>query len=150
VTLVWDGEDVLKIAGSLFGAGLPCKYLELPLGEYGFVQRDEVRGADGRLVGLSTGAGYSANERQVLSLAMVDADHAEPGQEVLLLWGEPNGGSRKANVERHRQLLVRATVAPAPYAAAVRELKRLPSGPERRAQGRAGRRTAECGFQNGA
>ncbi|NEK59479.1 hypothetical protein GCU56_16595 [Geodermatophilus sabuli] len=32
-------------------------------------------------------------------------------------------------VERHQQLQVRATVAPAPYAAAVREMLRAPVGP---------------------
>jgi hypothetical protein len=54
---------------------------------------------------------------------MVDASHAEPGTEVTLLWGEPDGGSRKPHVEVHRQVTVAATVAPAPYAQAVRQFK---------------------------
>jgi hypothetical protein len=43
---------------------------------------------------------------------------------VTLVWGEPDGGTRKTQVERHRQTEIRATVAPAPYADAVRRMKR--------------------------
>ena len=46
-----------------------------------------------------------------MSLASVDAAHAEPGTEVVVVWGEePN--SRKPAVEPHRQVEIRATVAP--------------------------------------
>ena len=85
-----------------------------------------MHGADGQLVGVSSHCGYSINEGAVLSLAMVDAEHAAPGAEVSLVWGEPDGGSRKPQVERHEQTVVRATVAPAPYAQTVRERKRAP------------------------
>lgn len=47
---------------------------------------------------------------------MIDPAHAEPGTEVVVVWGEPGGGSRKPRVERHRQVQVRATVAPVPFA----------------------------------
>ena len=44
------------------------------------------------------------------------------GTEVTLIWGEPDGGSPKASVERpHRQMEVRATVAPVPYSQEARE-----------------------------
>jgi len=44
------------------------------------------------------------------------------GTEVTLVWGEPDGGSKKASVERpHRQMEVRATVAPVPYSQEARE-----------------------------
>jgi vanillate/3-O-methylgallate O-demethylase len=59
----------------------------------------------------------------MLSLVMLDRDHAEPGTELVLTWGEPDGGSRKPNVERHRQCEVRVTVAPAPISTFVRERK---------------------------
>jgi vanillate/3-O-methylgallate O-demethylase len=52
---------------------------------------------------------------------MLDAAHAVPGTSVLLTWGEPNGGSRKPQVEQHEQTTIRATVAPAPFTPAVRE-----------------------------
>ena len=75
----------------------------------------------GKTVGLSMFGGYSYNERSVLSLCTVDHDLAI-GTEVTVMWGEPDGGSAKASVERpHRQLAVRATVAPAPYTREVRE-----------------------------
>jgi glycine cleavage system aminomethyltransferase T len=88
------------------------------------IQRDEVRSLDGTLVGLSTYTGYSTNERKILSIALLDTEHAVPGEEVTILWGEPDGGSRKPRVELHQQTLVRATVAPAPYAAAVQQMMR--------------------------
>ena len=37
-----------------------------------------------------------------------------------MVWGEPDGGSRKATVEPHRQFEVRAIVSPTPYSAVVR------------------------------
>ena len=114
VTLVWNKEDVLRIFGSLLEPGTPYKYLELPIADYGnLMHRDEVRSLDGQFIGLATKIGYSINERKLLSLAMLDVDHVRPGEEVELVWGEPNGGSRKPQVERHQQTRVRATVAPA-------------------------------------
>lgn len=133
VTLVWDTGDVLRIVGSLLEPGMPYRYLDLPIADYGnMVHRDEVRTRDGKLIGLSTYSGYSINERKLLSIALLDTGHATPGEQVTLLWGEPGGGSRKPRVERHRQTLVRATVAPAPYAAAVQQMMRAAVGPSAR------------------
>ena len=130
VTLVWDTDDVLRIFRSLLEPGVPYKYLDLPVADYGnMVQRDEVRTMDGKLAGLATYSGYSTNERKILSIAMLDTEHATPGTEVSLLWGEPDGGSRKPRVELHQQTLVRATVAPAPYSSAVRQMMRSAVGP---------------------
>jgi vanillate/3-O-methylgallate O-demethylase len=39
---------------------------------------------------------------------------------VEVLWGEPDGGTRKKTVEPHRQLSVRAVVSPVPYSDAAR------------------------------
>ena len=124
VTLVWDKDDVGKIFGSLLEPDLPFKYIELPVADYGVQQRDVVRTAEGTGVGLSTLCGYSANEAEMISLGIVDQAYATPGTELVLTWGEPDGGSRKPRVERHRQTTVRVTVAPVPYAKAVREMKR--------------------------
>jgi len=123
VTLVWNRDDVARIQGSMFAPGLSCKYLEFPVASYGFPQVDAVRDVDGGLVGTSGFCGYSINEKEVLSLASLDAAHADPGTELVLTWGEPDGGSRKPHVERHEQTEVRVTVAPAPYAAAVQKMK---------------------------
>jgi vanillate/3-O-methylgallate O-demethylase len=128
VTLIWNNEDVANIFDSLLGQDLPYKYIERPVADYALAQADEVLAADGRHIGYSTHCSYSTNERQQLSLAIVDRDFARPGTQVTLIWGEPNGGTRKLRVERHRQYPVRATVAPVPYAKAASDMKKVAIG----------------------
>ena len=53
-------------------------------------------------------------------IAALDAD-IPVGTEVLLTWGEPDGGTKKTTVEPHKQIDIRATVSPVPYNADVRE-----------------------------
>jgi vanillate/3-O-methylgallate O-demethylase len=124
VTLAWRGEDVSAVFDSYLRDGEPCKFIERPVADYALAQNDEVRTPDGTLVGLSTHAGYSMNEREQLSLAFIDSAHAAPGTELVLVWGEPGGGSRKPRVERHRQTEIRVTVAPVPYAKTATEMKK--------------------------
>ncbi len=62
----------------------------------------------------------AVNERKALSLATVNAD-VPIGAEVRVIWGEPEGGSRKPTVQPHKQLTVRAIVSPAPYSRAARD-----------------------------
>jgi vanillate/3-O-methylgallate O-demethylase len=38
-----------------------------------------------------------------------------------VVWGEPNGGTRKTTVEPHKQIEVRAVVSPTPYSHQARE-----------------------------
>jgi vanillate/3-O-methylgallate O-demethylase len=123
VTLAWNREDVSKVFDSWLGEGLPYKAMNLPNIDYAYPHRDQVLNENGECVGLSRGGAYTANERSVLSLAMVAPSYAQPGTQVSVLWGEPNGGSAKPRVERHRQLRVRATVGPVPYAAPARTMK---------------------------
>ncbi|MFT4470224.1 vanillate/3-O-methylgallate O-demethylase [Arthrobacter sulfonylureivorans] len=121
VTLEWNADDVAKIFASLFDAdGTSYKYFDLPLANYGSSNYDAVLDAAGETIGLSMFTGYSANEKKALSLATVDADVPE-GTEVTVVWGEPDGGSRKTTVEPHQQLNVRAIVSPVPYSSAVRQ-----------------------------
>ncbi|MGM0928148.1 MAG: vanillate/3-O-methylgallate O-demethylase [Actinomycetota bacterium] len=121
VTLEWNADDLAKIFGSLFDPeGTPYKYFDLPLANYGSSNYDAVLDAAGETIGLSMFTGYSANEKKGLSLATVDADVPE-GTEVTVVWGEPDGGSRKTTVEPHQQLNVRAIVSPVPYSSAVRQ-----------------------------
>jgi vanillate/3-O-methylgallate O-demethylase len=124
VTLAWHEEEVSRLIDSHFRPGTPYKFPQLPVAYFGFRQYDEVRSADGKLIGLANLHSYSANERKMLSLATLDTAHAIPGTEVEIVWGEPNGGTRKPHVERHVQTNVRATVAPAPYVEFVRQAKR--------------------------
>ena len=93
VTLAWNGEDVARAMGTLFDKGDPVKYIDLPLSNYSTWPNDKVL-KDGKLVGVSTFSGYSANERSMLSLAMLDAEHADPGTEVTLVWGRKEAARR--------------------------------------------------------
>ena len=121
VTLAWNAEDVTKIFASLFDTeNESYKFFDLPLANYGSANYDAVQDADGSVVGYSMFTGYSANEKRALSLATVDPDVPE-GAEITVVWGEPNGGSKKASVEPHRQLEVRAVVSPVPYSTVARQ-----------------------------
>jgi vanillate/3-O-methylgallate O-demethylase len=121
VTLAWNGEDMAKIQASLFdGSETPYKFFDLPLANYASSSYDRVVDAGGRTVGLSMFSGYSFNEKSALSLATID--HEIPvGTELRVVWGEPDGGTRKTTVEPHRQIEVRAVVSPAPYSKVARE-----------------------------
>lgn len=112
VTLVWNGEDTAKAYGSMFHPGPGAKFINLPMALYDTFHFDRVE-QDGRAAGVSTWTGYSANERAILSLAIIDADLAEPGTELTLLWGEDTPSS-KVQVEDHVQVPIRVTVQPAP------------------------------------
>ena len=120
VTLVWNGQDIARVFSSLFHDGADiAKYIDLPLANYATLPYDKVL-KDGKAVGLSTYTGYTYNERAMISLAMINIEHSEPGAEVTLVWGEEGRGSPKPTVERHRQAEIRATVAAAPYAEVAR------------------------------
>lgn len=121
VTLVWNPDDVANVfRGMLDTDGLAPKILEMPAAHYAAYPYDAVL-KDGQGVGVSITPIYSANERAWLSLAIVAPEHAETGTELAVVWGEPDGGSAKPAVERHRQVTLRATVHPWPIHEAVRE-----------------------------
>jgi vanillate/3-O-methylgallate O-demethylase len=119
VTFAWTGEDVSKVFNSMFVDGPRYKYIELPLSNYASSSYDKIS-LNGKHVGFSMFGGYSYNERSMLSLGIVD-ENVEVGQEVVLTWGEPNGGSKKTTVERHEQIDIRAIVSTVPYSKVVRE-----------------------------
>ena len=121
VTLAWNEEDLGQILTSVLGPEtLPYKYFDLPLANYGSSNYDRVVDADGKTVGLSMFTGYSSNERRGLSLAVVDPDVPE-GTELRVIWGEPDGGTRKTTVELHRQFEARVVVSPVPYSTVARK-----------------------------
>jgi vanillate/3-O-methylgallate O-demethylase len=120
VTLAWNGDDVAEAMGTLVTkSDVPAaKYIDLPLSNYSTWPNDKVL-SGGEMIGVSTFSGYSYNERSMLSLAIVAVD-VEIGAEVVLVWGEEGGGSRKPVVERHVQTEIRAIVSPCPYSAVAR------------------------------
>ncbi|WP_136708898.1 aminomethyltransferase family protein [Agromyces sp. H66] len=113
VTLLWNAEDVADIVKSQLEPGTPAKFLDFPKARYGLFQMDEVL-QDGKRVGISTDAGYVAYDQLYMSLATLDVEIPD-GAVVEVVWGE-DPISRKDSVDRHhRQVRIRATVAPAPF-----------------------------------
>ncbi len=86
-----------------------------------------------RLVELRLGRGRRWHGRRILDvhrlllqraprpLARDDRPVDVPdGTELKVVWGEPNGGTKKASVEPHEQTEVRAVVSPIPYSTVAR------------------------------
>ena len=119
VTLALDDEDVTDAIRTMFQKEGRAKFIDWPSAVYSMHPYDRVA-ADGQTVGVSTWIGYSANEGKMLTLAVVDADYAEPGTEVTFVWGEEDGGTAKPTVEPHVQTTIRAIVSSVPYVEAVR------------------------------
>jgi syringate O-demethylase len=119
VTLELSTQDVLQALGSQFQKDHRAKFIEFPSAVYSMHPYDKVT-KNGRTIGVSTWVGYSANEGKMLTLAIVDAEHATPGNEVTFVWGEENGGTSKPAVERHEQMEMRALVGPVPYSEVAR------------------------------
>jgi syringate O-demethylase len=118
VTLALDDDDVTRTIGTMFGEER-AKFVDWPSAVYSMHPYDRVH-VDGETVGVSTWIGYSANEGKMLTLAVLDPEHAEPGTEVALVWGEEGGGTAKPTVERHVQTEIRGVVHPVPFVETVR------------------------------
>lgn len=119
-TLIWNVEDVIGVFATLFNEGDRAKFMDIPASHYATFPYDAVlQGDDVR--GISCYPVYISNFRRWISLCMLDESVAEPGTELTILWGEPDGGSAKPNVERHVQTRMRATVAPCPISNYARE-----------------------------
>jgi vanillate/3-O-methylgallate O-demethylase len=120
VTLAWNNDDVTDIFASVFAPdGEGYMPFDIPNANYGSSNFDSVLDDDDNVVGLSLFTGYSANEKRALSLATVDPA-IEVGTELRVVWGEPDGGSRKTTVLPHRQKHVRVIVSPVPYSEVAR------------------------------
>ena len=122
VTLELNDEDVVKTIASQYGKESErAKYFDFPSAVYSMYPQDAVLSKDGKKqVGVSTWVGYSSNERKQLTLAYLDPESAVAGTEVIFVWGEADGGSKKPTVESHKQVQIRAIVCPVPYVASVR------------------------------
>jgi glycine cleavage system aminomethyltransferase T len=115
VWLFWHRDDVAKIFASQYEQGdKRFKFIEVPSAFYGGAHVDRVE-KDGRLIGVSPLAIYSANVRGWISLAMIKESELTFGSEVELVWGEPDGGSANPQVERHSQTTIRAVVSQRPF-----------------------------------
>jgi vanillate/3-O-methylgallate O-demethylase len=120
VTFKWNADDVGRAMRSMLDPGAEhYKFIDLPLSNYASASYDKVvRGS--KTVGISMFSGYSYNERSMLSLGIVDPD-IEIGDELVLVWGEEGGGTKKPTVERHKQIEIRVVVSPVPYSEVARK-----------------------------
>jgi glycine cleavage system aminomethyltransferase T len=115
VWLLWNKDDVARIFASMYERGdKRFKYIEMPAAFYGGAHVDRVQ-KDGALIGVSPLAIYSSNVRGWISLAMINEADLRYGDEVELIWGEPDGGSANPLVERHTQTTIRAIVSGRPF-----------------------------------
>ena len=78
VTLALDDEDVTRTVGTMLQKTDRAKFIDWPSAVYSMHPFDRVT-VDGETVGVSTWIGYSANEGRMLTLAVLDEEHAEPG-----------------------------------------------------------------------
>lgn len=117
VTLVWNPEDVMDIASSMFRDEEPYDFMELPRTQWYCDHADAVMDGD-RVIGLATNRCFSYYFKETISHCSIDVAYAEMGKEVTVIWGAPG----------HRQKKVRAVVAQSPYKTDNRyaDLKALP------------------------
>jgi syringate O-demethylase len=97
VTFVWNGDDTAAAYGSMFHKGPGAKFINLPMSLYDTFHADRVE-ANGKVVGLSTWTGYSA-ERARDSVARHDrrrARKAGHGSDDRLGRGQAVGQRRRS------------------------------------------------------
>ncbi|MGB3242902.1 MAG: glycine cleavage T C-terminal barrel domain-containing protein [Sulfitobacter sp.] len=105
VTLEWNAEDTAAVFASLMKPGEDAgKVMEMPRGRLGTMESDRIE-KDGKLIGATSSRCYSIFFRQMLSLAVVESDHAKLGDEVTVIWGDRDGP----------KMPIRATLCNAPY-----------------------------------
>lgn len=109
VTLEWNQDDVLDVYASQFRPDGDIEFMDFaanPIWQ-GVLSRhfaDDVFVGE-RLVGMSSGRMFSYYYRQMISLAIIETAHANLGDELEVLWGEPGT----------RQKRIRAVVRRFPY-----------------------------------
>ena len=108
-TLRWSNDDVVRVFASIFNEGDRFKFMDIPASHYATCPYDLVSN-DSKAVGLSHYPVYTSNVGGWISLALLDEGVAEPGTDVSLTWGEPDGGTKKPTVERHVQTEIACTV----------------------------------------
>ena len=119
-TLLWSKDDVVRIFASQLGDGERYKFMDMPASHYATCPYDDVR-KDGKPVGISHYPVYTSNVRNWISLALLDESAADTGTDVVLTWGEPDGGSDRPTVEHHAQTTVACSVEPCPISVTARE-----------------------------
>jgi len=103
VTLVLDPADVRAVLGD--GHGYYLTYAR---------HRVELPGQPGTLIGLTHQTATLDTAGTILALTLINKEHAAPGTDVTVAWGEHPGAGTATDADLGFPL-IRATVAPAPY-----------------------------------
>jgi glycine cleavage system aminomethyltransferase T len=107
VTLVLDPADVSAVLATT-GLGEDGYYLTYAR------HRVELADGDGSLIGLTHQTATLDTAGTILALSLVNKEHAVPGTQVTVTWGEHPGAGTPAGADLGFRR-IRATVAPAPY-----------------------------------
>ena len=108
VTLEWDAEDVGRVYATQFmGTGTATVDPFAGTGDGGDMQfvMSKVLDSSGAMVGVATGRTQDFYHKKMISLAFVNRDQAELGNELTVVWG----------TDPAAQLPIKATVAEFPY-----------------------------------
>ena len=121
VTLAWNPDDTANLFREMLTpGGRNVKFLHLPVNcDTLGLHYDELT-CKQRDAGVSAYTAYSANERTVLSMALVKPE-VEIGDEVVIHWGEAGGGYGRHVTPATDLFEIRAIVSSAPYARVARE-----------------------------
>ncbi|KGO86926.1 aminomethyltransferase [Flavobacterium rivuli WB 3.3-2 = DSM 21788] len=109
VTLLWNAEDIIDVYASQLREGEEYNYMDLPANAIWTANNTAVHSddvvKDGIVVGISSGRVYTNYYKAMISLCIIILEHANIGNEVEIIWGEP--GTKQKNI--------RATVSKFPY-----------------------------------
>lgn len=108
VTLEWNADDICDIWKSGLTEEEPYAPMDGPedMLENGAWEYRADKVVDGnKTIGISTGRIHSWYYKKMISLCVIDPEYAKPGQEVTVIWGNPE----------QRQKEIRAVVARYPY-----------------------------------
>lgn len=121
VSIVIDPDDATAVYRSQMMPGKNIKAMEMPSAHYSAYPYDAILDRNGTMVGVSTYTAFIAPDNMWVALAVVDERVAAEGSALTILWGEPNGGSHRPTVERHRQTELRGMVSGWPFSKLAKE-----------------------------
>ena len=123
VTFVWNGEDVTEDCCVAVHARRRALQVHRPAA----VQLRVIvvrQGDEGRKGRRSLDVQRYQLQRAVDAVAGDRGPDVKVGDELTLVWGEEDGGTKKSTVERHKQTEIRVTVGAVPYGQMARETYR--------------------------
>lgn len=125
VTLAWNPDDgAALLREMLTPGGRDVRFLHLPVNCDTIGLHYDILTLAGHDAGVSAYTAYSANERTILSMALVEPDVAI-GDELVIHWGEAGGGYGNHVTPATDLFEIRAIVSPAPYSQVAREEYRV-------------------------